>query len=679
MLGAFGLSAVSAPGAGAQPSGTAPLAGSASPALGQGRSLGPVAAGAAVDFELVLNPRDLAGAQALALATATPGSASYRKFLTPAAWESQFSPTRRQVAAVTAWVRSQGLKVRSIAADRLAIEVTGTSGGVEQAFDTTLGYRAVDGQRLRVSERDLSVPSSLAGIVAGALGVNEIPSTPSNVVAARTRRAATARTVSPRAIRPPPAQTSPAPCGHFYGQAFDTTSPPYGTGYFEPLPYVPCGYTPSQIRAVYGVQGLVNLGDNGTGQTVAIIDAYASPTLLADAQRYAQTEDPGHPLASSQFSERLAHSFNDKAACDASGWFGEQSLDVEAVHAMAPGANIVYAGARNCFRGLYDMLRTVVDRHLADVVTNSWGDNGGDLLDDAGTRSAVDDTLIMAAGTGVTVLFASGDNGDEFSTLAVNAPDYPASSPWVTAVGGTTLEIGFGIGEYGWSTATSALCTSLLLGLSGCSSSTLNSWLPAAFDGGSGGGTSFHYRQPAYQVGVVPLGVARRNAAVTGSAPMRVEPDVAMDGDPGTGLLVGLTQSFPGGHRYGQYRVGGTSLSSPLFAGVVALADQYGGRALGFLNPALYAVAKSTPQVLDDVAPGPREAQSRVDDANSVNASGGLLFTTRIVDYQGPETFCSDTGSCVSQDVSVSPTKGYDDMTGLGAPRLGFVPTLARL
>lgn len=679
ILAAFGLTTVSAPPAGAQPAGTAPVQGTASPAAGRGRSLGPVAADSTVDFELVLNPRDAAGAQAEALAAATPGSPSYRRFLTPEQWESRFSPTRHQVAQVTAWLHTQGLRVRSISADRLAIEVSGSGAGVEQAFDTNLDYRSIDGQRLREAETNLSVPSTLAGIVVGALGVNDTPSTPRNTVGSPPGQRPAPTASGARRVRPPPGTTSPAPCGSFYGQAFDTTTPSYGHGYVQPLPYVPCGYTPAQIRQTYGVQGLVNFGDNGTGQTVAVIDAYASPTLLSDAQRYAQINDPTHPLVSSQFSELLAHSFTAKSSCDAGGWFGEESLDVEAVHAVAPGAHIVYVGAKNCFRSLYDMLRTVVDRHVADVVSASWGDNGGDVLDDAGTRSAVDDILMMAAGTGVSVVFASGDNGDEFSAVGVASPDYPASSPWATGVGGTTLEIGFGIGEYGWSTATSYLCTELLVGLAGCSPATLNTWLSPVFDGGSGGGTSYRYPQPSYQAGVVPPGLATRNAAVTGPTPMRVVPDVAMDADPGTGMLEGLTQTFPGGVHYGQFRIGGTSLSTPLFAGVVALADQYAGGSLGFLNPALYTLAREHSPVLLDVVPGPSQAQSRVDDANSVDVSGGLLFTTRIVDYQGTETYCSDTGSCADHAVSISTARGYDDMTGIGAPRVGFVPALAKL
>ena len=195
--------------------------------------------------------------------------------------------------------------------------------------------------------------------------------------------------------------------------------------------------------------------------------------------------------------------------CDASGWSGEQTLDIEAVHATAPGANILYVGAQNCFNTLFDSLRTIVDNGLADVITNSWGDTGGDLFDDAATRASVDNTLLMAAGTGISVLVSSGDDGDEFSTVGISVPDYPGVEPvdhrgrrhepadrcrrtstWARSAGRP---------------ARSFLCNGPMLGSPGCTKATLNTWLPSNYDaGGSGGGTSYSYTQPYYQAGIVP-------------------------------------------------------------------------------------------------------------------------------------------------------------------------------
>jgi subtilase family serine protease len=167
----------------------------------------------------------------------------------------------------------------------------------------------------------------------------------------------------------------------------------------------------------------------------------------------------------------------------------------------------------------------------------------------------LNDTFIQAAIEGIGIYFSSGDDGDQVANLGLRSVDWPAASPWVTAVGGTTLAVTAGnnyLFETGWGTTRSIL--------SG------NHWSPnppGVFLYASGGGTSRIFPQPFYQVGVVP-------AAIAGffGANGRAVPDVAMDGDPNSGMLEGQTQTFPDGTvKYSEYRIGGTSLSSPLFAG----------------------------------------------------------------------------------------------------------------
>ena len=120
---------------------------------------------------------------------------------------------------------------------------------------------------------------------------------------------------------------------------------------------------------------------------------------------------------------------------------------------------------------------------------------------------------------------------------------------------------------------------------------------------GGGGGTSYTYTQPYYQAGVVPAALALRNQAIFGQIPLRVEPDISMDADPQTGLLIGLTQTFPDGTYYDQFKEGGTSLASPLLAGVIADTDQAAGSSLGFLNPVLYKADTRTPAAFNDILP----------------------------------------------------------------------------
>jgi hypothetical protein len=195
---------------------------------------------------------------------------------------------------------------------------------------------------------------------------------------------------------------------------------------------------------------------------------------------------------------------------------------------------------------------------------------------------------------------------------------------------------------------------------------------PGAFLYGGGGGTSYNYPEPSYQVGVVPDSLAARNEAITG-IPTRVEPDISVDADPQTGMLVGETQKFRNGAHYGEFKLGGTSLASPLFAGVMALADQMAGTSIGFANPTLYALAQtSAPGAFVDVVPGDLQANVRVDFVNALNARGGEIQSVRTVDYEGPEKYCDGTGNCGTQDVALSTAAGFDAMTGIGAPGPGF-------
>jgi subtilase family serine protease len=145
-------------------------------------------------------------------------------------------------------------------------------------------------------------------------------------------------------------------------------------------------------------------------------------------------------------------------------------------------------------------------------------------------------------------------------------------------------------------------------------------------------------------------------------------------------MLVGETQTFPSGVFYDQYRIGGTSLSSPLFAGVMADADQAAGAALGFVNPLLYRLeaSPSASTAFNDIVPGGKQALVRVDYLNGINAGGGTITSVRGLAFEGLEVFCSGTGNCTEQDVALSTRPGFDSMTGIGSPGAGLIPALAK-
>jgi subtilase family serine protease len=651
------------------------LKGSMAPARERTHPAGSIQASAGVSFDLLLTLRDAAGAQAFVKDVSTPGSAGFHHYLTDAQWAASFGPTSAAAASAESWLRGEGFKVGALPADRLFVPASGTVAQVEHAFGVTLGNYAVNGHTVRLANGPLSVPSSVAGVVSGAVGVNQALATPGLTVQA------SAPAATPAQEPPPPAGfRNPQPCSAYWGQKTDTTdSGSLYAPFTHPQRYDICGYVPSQLRGAYNLSGRVTAGNNGRGVTIAIVDAYDSPTLLADTQEYFSLNDRAHPLRTAQFTNVQPATVDDASECGGSGWFDEQALDVEASHAMAPGANIEFVGAQDCLDSSLLASLTTAITSGASIVSDSWGDDVGDLLVDAATKTAFDDTFLLADATGVSVLFSSGDTGDNFADFGLTSPNYPASSPFITAVGGTTLEVSkhnARAAEYGWSTARQVLCASTT---TNCGSATK----PAAalvWQSGAGGGTSFTYAQPFYQTGIVPNALALRNAAVTG-APARVVPDISLDADAQSGMLIGLTQTFPNGVFYDQFKEGGTSLATPLLAGMIADADQAAGLPLGFLNPVLYKASTGPRAAFDDILP-PKNPDSaavvRVDFANTVDASNGYTISLRAINYAGPETFCDATGNCATRNVTLTTAPGYDSLTGLGSPGTQFISVLSK-
>jgi subtilase family serine protease len=655
------------------------LRGSMTPARERSQPAGSVAAKSTVSFDLLLSLKSAAGAQAFVKDVSTPGSALFHHYLTDARWQARFGPTKAEVTAAESWLRSEGFSVGSVPKDRLFVSAQGTALAVEHAFGVTLGYYKVNGKTVRLANGTLSIPSSLSGVVSGVVGVNQYLAT--------NDLALTGRTPADRAVKPaqepapPGGFRNPEPCSKYWGQKTDSSDAgSLYAPYTAPLPYDICGYVPAQLRGAYGLAKSVAGGDNGSGVAIAIVDAYDSPTLLQDAQEYYRLNDPSNPLASSQFFNLQPATVDDQAECGGSGWYDEQALDVESSHAMAPGADILFVGAQDCQdTSLLAALQTAVTSG-ASVVSDSWGDTLGDLFTDAATKAAFDDTFMLADSTGVSVLFSSGDDGDNFADFGLTVPDYPPTSPFITAVGGTTLEVNSKKArqaEYGWSTAKQVLCESET---TSCGSAT-EPLGALTWQAGGGGGTSYYYTQPYYQAGVVPAALALRNEALFGPVPLRVEPDISMDADAQSGMLIGLTQTFPDGVYYDQFKEGGTSLASPLLAGVIADADEAAGGPLGFLNPVLYKAYTETPSAFNDIVP-PADPDStaviRVDYANTVDPTSGYVVSLRAIDYAGPETYCDATGNCATRDVTLTAAPGFDGLTGLGSAGKKFITTLSK-
>ncbi|MER7401073.1 S53 family peptidase [Streptomyces sp. NPDC000070] len=584
--------------------------------------------GAGVSARVYLRGRDTAGLAAYAKAVSDPASATYGTYLSAQQARARFGATEAQVAAVKSWLTAAGLKVTGVTAHY--VSVTGDVAAAEQAFGVQLRNFAKGSKTYRAPAGTVSVPASLAGAVLTVTGLDNAP-----------------HMVTHDDRLPPPATVfrNAGPFSSYYGSNTASTLPDaYGTK----IPYAIKGYTGKQLRAAYGAGTRT-----GKGVRVAITDAYASPTIAYDASTYAGKHGDA-AWKSGRLHQVLPKKYTDTKGCSASGWYGEETLDVEAVHAVAPAAGVTYVGAASCNDGdLLDALGKVVDHHLADIVSNSWGEIEAAQTPDL--AAAYDQVFQLGAVEGIGFYFSSGDHGDEVANSGTKQVDSPANSAWVTAVGGTSLAVGKNdtyLWETGWGTDKANL------------SADGKSWtdFPGAFTSGAGGGTSRTVAEPSYQKGVVPDALAKADSAEGN----RVVPDIAAIADPNTGFLVGQTQTLPDGkaQAYGEYRIGGTSLAAPTIAAIQALAQEArGGTPIGFANPAIYAKAgsKAYHDVTDDPT-GSGLAVARVDFVNGYDATGGLATSVR----------------SLGRDSSLSAVKGYDDVTGVGTPAGGYVESYRR-
>lgn len=600
-----------------------------------GRLVGHPSAARRLTVQIGLAPRDPGGVAQLAAAVSDPSSASYRHYLTPAQFLNRFGPSAAQVTKVRDWLTGAGLHVLGRTPSGESISARGTVAQLNRAFHVRLGMYRTEGRTLRAPNTAAEVPAVLAPSILAVGGLTD------------TGAAMRPNTISPDGLKPVKVAT---PCSSYYGEHHVSGLPKaYGHASF---PTSVCGYTPRQERGAYGLgpNGRMNSGD-GAGVTVAIIDAYASPTMAGDLQKYSLRHRlPG--LKPGQYAEYPpAKAYNHKIACDPEGWAGEESLDVEAVHAMAPASKIAYVPASSCndedFIDAYDRILAPNDdasAPLATIVSNSYGDASdllpGDLENEEHAR------FLQGATEGVGFYFSSGDDGDAaIDNNGVPQPQSAANDWAVTAVGGTTLGVDQDnrrTFETGWGNDRTYLLRD--------TTTKKLSWqsLPGDFYGGAGGGTSTVWQEPDYQKGVVPDSLANANPGDRG--PGRVVPDIAANADPYTGFLIGYSTPTKNGSVYSEGSIGGTSLACPTVAGLMAVAQQRGGGApIGFANPLLYSLNSSA--FNDVTAPATADQKAMV----YYSDAAGL---TRLIS--------SD------HDSSLKTTTGYDDVTGRGTPSASF-------
>lgn len=595
--------------------------------------------------------RDAAGLTRYAAAVSDPNSADYGKFLTPAQYQAAFGATPAQIQAVQQWARDAGLTV--VATTDHAITVKGTNAAISKAFGTSIHQYRVGGALRHAPASNVTVPASVSTAI---LGVSGLSSTTHNVARPDNQKVSTAG--GTQGSKPADGLPTTATCSDYWGEKLATGAP---NGYVDhAVPFDQCSFTPSQLRKAYGITAS---GLTGKGATIAIVDAYASDTMLADANRYS-TAHGDKAFGPRQYTEVVDRSqWNSQDLCGGpGGWAPEEALDVEMAHGLAPDADVVYVGANSCTDDdLLAAITTIVDKHLADVVSNSWGEimHTTDNADvSATTIAAYEQVFKQAAVEGIGIGFSAGDCGDSSPLAAATGANcqgdtaraqanWPDSDPWVTSVGGTALGLHDKTGGYGFETDMGTLRSGL--------SADGTSWVPAPpapFFFGGGGGTSEDFKQPWYQRATVPAKLA--HTLMTGahsSSAQRVTPDISMNGDLYTSVLVGISDGGP----YSEGGYGGTSVSSPEFAAVQADAMQARGHAVGFANPSIYARSWLVNDVVDRQAQRSSTPLSNVADFGVINGS----LRVRLVAF--------------GQDTSLNAVPGFDNATGVGSPNLWYL------
>lgn len=635
------LAAVSAPAAASPRPRETTLNGSAVPFTSHTRSTGAVPAGTRLTVELWLKPR-LAAAERYAAAASTPGSPSFRHYLSPAAYTTRFAAPASEVTRVRSWLRSVGFRGISADSGRSYVRATAPVRAIDAAFRVReLTYRAsatanAGRYPLRANDRPVSLPAELAGGVLAVTGLdNAEPVTPlihpghPGTAAAHTAAHTAARTAAGAHV----------PCSHYYGQHMATGLPrQFGVTSF---PSFVCGYSATQMRSAYGA----SWASTGKGQTIALVEQGLTRDMFATLQDYAKANHMPAPSP-----QRYAQLSLGQDTCG-DPFNIEEQLDVESSYDMAPGAHQLVVGGDSCDRSgggnqaVYNadiaILDGVGNHPLATVASNSW--ESGTESQPLGQTKLVHAYLVRAAAEGVGMYFSAGDGSGVLE---------PSIDPDAIAVGGTTLGIGAAgqrLFETGWSTGISQLKS--------------GHWVFRGEDGAGGGGPSVYWKQPGYQHGVVPQSLGTTRSA----------PDISADADPFTGIDVGMLSFKTKTPRFFEESVGGTSESSPLVAGMVTAAQQGQQVPFGFVNPVLYKLTGTS--AFHDTLPLTSTSPALyrgIECDLTVFANICLGPTTHRI----PSLTTNDDQNPAMNGYTGQVTlPGYDNMTGLGTPDM---PDFAR-
>jgi subtilase family serine protease len=626
------------------------------------------------------------------------GSSTYHKWITQSQFNSSYGATSQEVDTVKNFLSSNGLTVIDVAEDNAYVKVQGTVGTIQKTFHVQIDNYKLNGNNYRSNKSDPTVNGQAGKYIAAITGMDDLGFQPKWLQA------------STPDGKPFPARplSKNSPRGMFFeGQAFRSpqtvmfsnatntatyTGNRYGADITNTtqghLP--PQGYSPSEVRTAYGLNALYQQSPalDGTGETIVITDAYGSSTLAGDVATFCSGNFYNLPPVDLTIVKAQGLPSNPHGP--ARTWDVETTLDVEWAHAIAPGAKIVLVLATD-HGSLDEAINYAVIHRLGNTISNSWSTVEG--LGNPAQFNRTNRILQMAAAQGIDVNFASGDFGDESFPpdlpLGVGfvSVDFPASSPFATGVGGTSLALNSDnsiMWQTGWGNNLNRIADTVALGSPPVVPPLNDPAQGGGFAGGAGGGESLTFARPAFQagVGVPPNG-------------NRMVPDIGWLADPFTGVEFVFTDPFVGPDPVVEV-IGGTSLSCPMFSALMAIAAQknnhvgLGQAAALVYNLPANAVLDITPvgsanNVTGNIT-GPGGGPQTADDLAKTAVFDGSLYTPPVTSptlfntttyysalYNSPFStrwFVITFGT----DTSLTTGPGWDNVTGVGTPNgLNFV------
>jgi subtilase family serine protease len=607
-----------------------------------------------------------------------PESPTFHKWMTEKELKT-YAPTDAQIEVVRKELEKQGLTILSTEANGFTIRARGNASNVARAFNTEIHQYRHNGTTFRANVQNARLSGEAGNYVSTVAGLESHQARPfmMRAIDPRTKKpypstaltASTLATLSKNLRDIMVDQCLSTPTAY----DFQSGTPPTNGIYFGNVYLVgnatlplSCDYSAVNLQAAYGLTAAYKKGLDGTGQTIVLVEAYGYPTIEKDANVF--NDLMGLPaLTSSNF--KIVYPEGQPADPNAGillGWNDEIALDLDWAHAMAPGAKIVMVvAAGQDSEDLQAAVQYAASHNLGYSVSNSYGIDT-DLIAGSLEQKSWDKVLEVATAKGISVNFATGDSGDGGLGTPVGAPSVPSVSPHATAVGGTTIlnQVGSSTGTIttGWGTVGNYLMQGDVV---------QDPPTGSFFTGGAGGGESIFFAKPSWQKALPGTG--------------RQTPDVSALADPYTGVPIVVSDQF--GAAFLQEGWGGTSLASPIFSAIWAIANQKAGAPLGQAARTIAALpAGDIQDVLPTTPSSVTNASGFVVDQNGSTFysaadlfSGTLETNTGFTSAIWPFVF-GDTYAVIGfgADTSLTVTPGWDNVTGYGTPNgLTFINAVA--